>query len=66
MRPQPLGCGNLNTKGFIAFQHYTFNEAATVRLRKLTVSETYADQAATSFNEAATVRLRKWQYPVKV
>ena len=34
MRPQPLGCGNKYGENMISKPVITFNEAATVRLRK--------------------------------
>ncbi len=34
MRPQPLGCGNTDRQGCESIRDQSFNEAATVRLRK--------------------------------
>ncbi len=58
MRPQPLGCGNIRAVAHANLVYHTFNEAATVRLRKLK-SGPWAVTFTKSFNEAATVRLRK-------
>ena len=58
MRPQPCGCGNDVNDGAAGLHHFSFNEAAAVRLRK-SPRRFPAGCAPRSFNEAAAVRLRK-------